>query len=192
VQCHVSWRLSQSSAGRVWRVAIISVVLAAGTVVLVSCGSPHGPRPSTVPQHQPQVKAQLTRIPAAITAGSPAIQFAATLTNHSTHTEHDVAPLFQIVGGPCNCALGSLQRFDSATGTWRPTSMPEGDGDPNFLARATGGVTLRPGASMTFRYRLTLDANNPPKLLHAVLYAVQLPNGTQLGLVSVRTRLVKG
>ena len=147
------------------------------------------PRPVSL---VPSVCARLASIPRTIRAGGPTIQFTATLTNHGSTTQHDVAPLIQIVGGPCNCALGSLERFESSSSTWQATPMPEGDGDPNFLARATGGITLRPGASVTFRYRLRLSAANPAKPVRALLYAVQLPAGTQLALISVPTRITKG
>jgi hypothetical protein len=104
----------------------------------------------------------------------------------------DVAPLFQIVGGPCNCAIGSLERFDNPSGTWQTAPMPEGDGDPNYLATATGGVTLTAGSSVTFLFRLTLSAANPPKPLTAVLYAVQLPAGRQLAISTSHTQVVTG
>ena len=177
-----------------YRLMAASTVLAVGAAVLAACGNTQGTQPpgASPPVPANAVKAQLAGIPATMKAGGAAVQFTATLTNRSGVTEHDVAPLFQIVGGSCNCALGSLERFDSASGTWQAAPMPEGDGDPNFLARATGGITLDPGANVTFRYRLTLDAANPAKSLHAVLYAVQLPTGTQLALISVPTQLTTG
>jgi hypothetical protein len=170
-------------------VLVVVVGLIAALAVFFATRSSHAYAPRSLSLAR-SVSARLAGIPATVKAGGPAVQFSATLTNRSQVSRHDVAPLFQVVGGPCNCALGSLERFDSASGKWQVVSMPEGDGDPNFLARATGGVTLRPGASITFRYRLTLAAANPPKRLYALLYAVQLPTGTQLAFISIPTRLI--
>jgi hypothetical protein len=161
-------------------------VLVAGVGAFVAYTATH-PSSGSSP-----VAARLAGIPAVIRAGGGPVQFTATLTNRSDVPERNVAPLFQVVGGPCNCAQGSLERFDNATRTWEAAPMPEGDGDPNFLSSAVGGVTLRPGESLTIRYRLTLDTVNPAKSVHAVLYAVRLPAGVQLGLASVTTRIAKG
>jgi hypothetical protein len=135
-----------------------------------------------------EVEVQLTNFPSTIKAGGPAIQFDGTLTNHGNVTLHDVAPLFQIVGGQCNCAQGILEQADSE-GYWKQVPMPEGDGDPNFLARATGGIILYPGKSIVFHYRLTMDRDNPTEPLNAILYAVQLPSGTQLAITSITTHI---
>jgi hypothetical protein len=147
------------SFGHAWRLMTASVIVAVGIVILAACSTSHGVRSSP----QLEVKARTSGIPATIAAGGAVVEFTATFTNSSGKSMHDVAPLFQIVGGPCNCVLGSLERFDSATSAWRPVPMPEGDGDPDFLARANGGVTLPQGAIVTFRYRLTVDASNPAK-----------------------------
>jgi len=168
-------------------VIVVGLIAALAVFFATRSSQAYAPRPEGLAR---SVSARLAGIPATVNAGGPAVQFSATLTNHSHVSQHDVAPLFQVVGGSCNCALGSLERLDSASGKWQVVSMPEGDGDPNFLAHATGGVTLRPGASITFRYRLTLAAANPPKRLYALLYAVQLPAGTQLGFISIPTRLI--
>lgn len=138
------------------------------------------------------ISTRLAGVPATIPTGGPALEFTATLTNHSDVDAPDVAPLFQIVGGPCNCALGTLQRLDAATGAWQSAPMPEGDGDPDFLAAATGGINLAPGASATIRYRLTLAAANPAKSVIAILYAVELPDATELAHSSAPSRLVNG
>jgi hypothetical protein len=150
-------------------------------------GAPTGSRPPAG-----AITAQLAGIPTTIIAGGPAVEFTATLTNHSGIDAPDIAPLFQIVGGPCNCAQGALQRFDTATSTWQNSPMPEGNGNPNYLSTATGGVDLAPGASVTIRYRLTLTASNPAKSLIAVLYAVDLPDATQIARASTPSRLTAG
>lgn len=138
------------------------------------------------------ITVRLAGIPATIGAGGPAVEFTATLTNHSSVDASDIAPLFQIVGGPCNCAQGSLQRLDEARGTWEGTAMPEGDGDPNFMAEANGGLDVPAGASVTVHYRLTLTSANPAKPLLARLYAVELPAFTELAGAAVHTQLTAG
>ncbi|MBS2964126.1 hypothetical protein KGA66_13795 [Actinocrinis puniceicyclus] len=167
-----------------------SVKLSAGIPTSAPSMSPATHTTSTLPAGA--ISAQLTGIPATITAGGPAVEFTATFTNHSTIDASDVAPLFQIVGGPCNCAQGTLQRFNTATGAWQNAPMPEGDGNPGFLATAIGGIDLQPGASTTIRYRLALSASNPAKSLAATLYAVELPGGTQLARTSLPSRLTAG
>ncbi len=171
------------SPGSARRLIAASGAVMASSILLAACGSSPA---------KPTVRAHLAGIPATIGAGGPAIEFTARLTNRSGATEYDIAPLFQVVGGQCNCAVGTLKRLDSANGNWQPTPMPEGDGDPNYLAKATGGVTLRAGASITFHYQLILDAGTPVGSLRAVLYAVQLPAGTQLALTSVSTQFTSG
>jgi hypothetical protein len=138
------------------------------------------------------ISIQLAGIPPTIDAGGAPLEFTATLTNRSVVDAPSVAPLFQIVGGPCNCAQGSLQRFDQAQGTWVAAPMPEGDGVPNPLTMATGGINVPPGASVTVRYRLALTAKNPAKPLVALCYAVQLPDFSQLARTSVASRLTVG
>ena len=136
------------------------------------------------------ISATLTGIPATIKAGGPATEFTATLTNHSTVSAANIAPLFQIVGGPCHCAMGTLQRFDPATGTWNEAPMPEGDGNPNYLAMASGGVQIPPGTSVTIRFRLSLVAGNPAKPLVAILYAVALPMASQVAQTTAPSQLL--
>ena len=184
------------------KILIPGTAAAASPATPTAAGSHTEPAPGSAPpaiaaagsQALPPgaISANLAGIPSTITAGGPAVEFTATFTNRSTVGAANIAPLFQIVGGPCNCALGTLQRFDSKTGTWRVSAMPEGDGDPNFLAEATGGVQIPPGTSVTIRYRLTLAAANPPKALFAILYAVALPRAIALAHTTVPSQLITG
>jgi hypothetical protein len=137
------------------------------------------------------MEVQISGIPATIKAGDT-VGFTATVVNRGGVARGDVAPLFQIVGGPCGCAQGSLQRLNGTSGTWQAAPMPEGDGNPNYLATATGGITVPPRSAVTIHYRLTLSVANPPKLLTAVLYAVQLPAGLQLAISTTHTQLIAG
>lgn len=137
----------------------------------------------------PAITVQLVGLPKTLTIGAPWVEFTAVFSNHSVVAYRDVAPLFHIGAGPCNCAQGSLQRFDTATHEWRSAPMAEGDGDPNFLTLATGGVDLRPGARVTVRYRLRLLAHNFVGSAYAVLYAVQLPQGKSLAMTNAPIRI---
>jgi hypothetical protein len=148
------------------------------------------PSASPVPPDRAAVSATLTGFPSVVAAGTE-VYFTATLANHTTVDYADVAPLFQLVGGDCNCANGTLQRFDPASSTWQDAPMPEGDGyDP--LTAATGGFDLPPGSSSTIRYRLDISANNTAKPAAATLYAVSMSDLRQLGTTAtVATRISK-
>ena len=144
--------------------------------------APQGPSTATTPTTpKGQLVVGLTGLPQAIDAGSSPIPFQMTLTNDSPQSYADVAPLFQMVGGPCNCVQGSLQRFDPSVGQWEPAPMPEGDGY-NPVSAASGGVNLAPGATVTIEYQLTLLSTNPGKAVQAIARAVQLPQDTQIGM----------
>jgi hypothetical protein len=135
---------------------------------------------------------QLLGFPATITPGTGAVGFNVTLTNTGSSVLSDIAPLFQLVGGSCNCVLGSLEQLDSPAGTWQPAPMPEGDGNGDYLAEASGGFTIAPGHSVNVNYLLRLSAGNPAKAVTAILYAVQLPGHTELASASVPSRLTAG
>jgi hypothetical protein len=144
--------------------------------------APQDPSTATSPiTPKDQLVVGLTGLNQALDAGSSPIPFQMTLTNDSPQSYADVAPLFQLVGGPCNCVQGSLQRLDQSVGQWAPAPMPEGDGY-NPLSAASGGVNLAPGATMTIEYQLTLLSTNPGKTVQAIARAVQLPQDTQIGM----------
>jgi hypothetical protein len=135
------------------------------------------------------LRVQLLGFPASITVGGPLVGFNVILTNDGSTPLSDVAPLFQLVGGACNCVQGSLEQLDSPVSTWHPAPMPEGN-DPNFLAKATGGFTIAPGKSINFNYLLRLSPGNPAKPVTAIFYAVQLPGDTELASASVPSQLI--
>jgi hypothetical protein len=163
---------------------------AATTAVPASAAASTGASPGA------NLRVQLLGFPASITLGSHASQvvmFNVILTNNGSTPLSDVGALFQLVGGPCNCVLGSLKELDNpATGTWYQVPMPEGDGDPNYLARATGARTIAPGQSTVVDYWLTLSAQNPAKAVTAIFYAVQQPNATTLATATVPSQLIAG
>jgi hypothetical protein len=144
--------------------------------------------PASLPANA--IKVRLADVPATITAGK-VVSFTAILVNRSRVPAHDVAPLIQIGGGPCNCAIGSLLRYDSRSHRWNAAPLITGDGDPDFLSAATGGVSVPPGAGVAIRYRLTLSTVNPAKSLTAALYAVQLPDARQLAMATVPAQVVQ-
>lgn len=145
--------------------------------------------PIQTPTHYP-VDTRINGLPKIIPAGSPPILFTGTLTNHNTIILYNVAPLFHIIGGPCNCVMARLERYNQIQRKWHQEFMPEGDGDPYFTKHASGGVTLHHNQSVSINYRLTVDSHNLSKPVNAELYAVQLPSGDTLGFTSLSLHLV--
>ena len=141
----------------------------------------------------PNMAAITTRIdglPAALPAGGKPVDFTAVLANHSGISYSDVAPLFTIVGGECNCVTATLQRLDPATGKWQTVRMPEGDGENPLLA-ASGGISLPRGATVTIGFRLTVAADSPAEKTVSMLNAVVLPSRTPIGWVTIADRVTR-
>ncbi|GAA1070698.1 hypothetical protein GCM10009665_78440 [Kitasatospora nipponensis] len=140
---------------------------------------------------QPQTQvlsASLAGFPTALTPGGQPVDFTAVLTNPTATDYPSVAPLFQLVGGPCNCADGSLQLLDPATGLWHDVTMPNGDGgSPSSYAGP--GVALSAHGSRTFQYRLTLSTRNSTKDAFAMLYAIDTGEHRELALSSTPSRI---
>jgi hypothetical protein len=150
--------------------------------------SPAQGTPASLPANA--IKVRLADVPAKIAAGK-VVTFTAVLINSSTVAARDVAPVIQVVGGPCGCVIGSLLRYDGKSHRWNAAVLVSGDGDPHFLSHATGGVSVPPSANVAIRYRLTLSALNPAKSLTVALYAVQLPDARQLDVATVSTQIVQ-
>lgn len=131
------------------------------------------------------ISVTLVGFPSAIVAGGPSVTFGARLTNNSQNEANGVAPVFQIVGGPCNCMKGALQ-MEGTDGQWHSVVMPEGDG-ANPLLSASRGIRLAPGQTANFSYRLTLSSTNRPAAAQALLYAVDVVGHGQAGEASVST-----
>lgn len=131
----------------------------------------------------PIVSVALADLPASIKRGSAPVSFRIVLSNAGDTDAIGVAPLFQLVGPPCNCVAGTLERRAPSTGAWTPAPLPEGDGyDP--LERAEGPVTVPAHGSVSIEERITVSAANNPKAATALGYAVNLADHRQLGPVS--------
>ena len=131
----------------------------------------------------PIVSVALADLPASIKRGSAPVSFRIVLSNAGDTDAIGVAPLFQLVGPPCNCVAGTLERRDPSTGAWTPAPLPEGDGyDP--LERAEGPVIVPAHGSVSIEERITVSASNNPKAATALGYAVNLADHRQLGPVA--------
>ena len=128
----------------------------------------------------PSVSVALSGLPASIRRGSGPVGFQIVLTNDGGADAVGIAPLFQLVGPPCNCLAGTLERRDPTTGIWSPAPLPEGDGY-NPLERAAGPVTIPAHASVTVDERITVSAANNPKAASAMAVAVRLADHAQVG-----------
>jgi hypothetical protein len=110
--------------------------------------------------------ATISGLPAApvLAFGGQSAKFTVTLRNGSDSTYRDITPLLSI--GHCSCnpspvslaPAGSLQELDPSTGNWHPVSyLKEGTGT-DFLTGPVQQqpVTLAPGATASFTFRLAL------------------------------------
>jgi len=128
------------------------------------------------------VSVALDGLPSSIRRGAGPVAFRIVLTNDGD-APVAAAPLFELVGPPCNCVAGSLERLDRGRGVWLPAPLPEGDGyDP--LERAEGPEAIAPHASVTIDERITVSAANAPKAATALAYAVDVATHRQLGAVA--------
>jgi len=167
-----------------------------GTVMLTPTASPTAtatlaataPSPTVTAAGPETITATIVGLPTHLTAGGPAVEFTAILSNHTASIARDVAPVFQIVGGACHCMNGSLQRLDVTTGVWHDVVMPEGDGY-NPLVVAADGIDLAPGATATVHLRLTVSSNNVAEPALSILYAVALPSHSLVGQTSEQNQI---
>ncbi|GAA1987547.1 hypothetical protein [Kitasatospora viridis] len=161
-----------------------------GTPIVPPAGAPSSAPPLPVPgQPQTQVlSAELDGFPATLSAGGQPVEFTAVLSNPTATAYPSVAPLFQLVGGPCNCSDGSLQLLDPATGAWQNVTMPTGDGG-SPASFATGGAALPAHGSLTFHFRLTLSTRNSAEDAFAMLYAIDTADQRELALSSTPSRI---
>jgi hypothetical protein len=134
------------------------------------------------------LSARLDGFPATLAPGGQPVEFTAALSNPTATDYPSVAPLFQLVGGPCNCADGTLQLLDPGTSTWHDVTMPSGDGGAPASYAGTG-VALPAHGSLTFHYRFTLSPRNAAKDAFAVLYAIDTTDRRELALSSTPSRI---
>ncbi len=169
-------------------------------------GSVGGGRPASAPALQASTVAplpvpgdpktqrlsvQLQGLPSTLKVGGPAVEFTAVISNPTATGYPAVAPLFQVVGGPCNCSDGSLQLLDPSTGAWRDAKMPSGDGG-SPVSFAGSGTALPAHGSLTYHYRLALSAHNSAKDAFAMLYAIDTTAHQELALSSAPSRITTG
>ena len=148
------------------------------------------PSTTTTAPAGPSVSVSLEGLPASIRRGSGPIGFRIVLANSGDTAATSVAPLFQLVGPPCNCVAGTLERRDPRNGLWLPEPLPEGDGyDP--LERAVGAVSIPAHASVTIDERITVLTANNPKAASALAYAVSLPDHRQLAVATVPVEITR-
>jgi hypothetical protein len=107
----------------------------------------------------------------ALTLGGPAVSFTVTIRNGTTKVQRNVAPVVAI--DHCTCShtpvelgpAGTLQEFDQATGKWRTVTYDlEGTGMDYLGIVQQSPVTLAPGASDNFKYRLAFASNTKQPL----------------------------
>ena len=145
---------------------------------------------TTTPPAGPSISVALDGLPASIRRGAGPVAFRIVLTNGGDTQATSVAPLFQLVGPPCNCVAGTLERRDPSTGRWMPEPLPEGDGyDP--LERAVGAVSIPAHTSVTIDERITVSTANNPKAASALAYAVSLPDHRQLAVATVPVEITR-
>ena len=145
---------------------------------------------TTTPPAGPSISVALDGLPASIRRGAGPVAFRIVLANSGDTAATSVAPLFQLVGPPCNCVAGTLERRDPRNGLWLPEPLPEGDGyDP--LERAVGAVSIPAHASVTIDERITVSTANNPKAASALAYAVNLPDHRQLAVATVPVEITR-
>lgn len=115
-----------------------------------------------------KLTATISSVPAApvLAFGGQPAKFTVTVRNGSGSTYRDITPLVSI--GHCSCntspaspaPAGTLEELDPSTGSWRPVSyVTEGTGMDFLLASPVqqSPVTLAPGATASFTFRVALD-----------------------------------
>ncbi|MFD8708307.1 hypothetical protein ACFV1W_37980 [Kitasatospora sp. NPDC059648] len=154
-----------------------------------STGAHSAPPPPVPGRPQTQVLgARLDGFPATLARDRQPVEFTAVISNPTATDYPSVAPLFQLVGGPCNCADGTLQLLDPASSTWRDVTMPSGDGGAP-ASYVGAGVALPAHGSLTFHYRFTLSNRNSAKEAFAMLYAIDTTDKRELALSSTPSRI---
>ncbi|MGA5495202.1 hypothetical protein ACPCSP_12635 [Streptomyces cinereoruber] len=170
-------------------------------------------RPTTPPPHHPPAGQQrlpegrltvaktarltvdITGLPASprfVPGGAP-VEFTVTMRNSGDTDYPLIAPVVrfdQYDGGlaPLGSVAGRLERFDPATGNWRPVFLPQASG-MDFLLAATGGAPLPKRATMTIRYRVTVDTGLRAGVTELQVYAVAQPANQQAGMTTAKVTI---
>lgn len=133
-------------------------------------GTPVTSPPGTPTTTPPKLFATITALPPdpTLSVGGDWLQFTATITNGTSSTATQIAPVLSL--GHCTCSnpevgappIGQMQTLDPATGTWHDITFdPEGTGaDYRYVAQVTA-TDLAPGASRLVTYRIRINAQQP-------------------------------
>lgn len=136
----------------------------------------------------------------ALAPGGPALEFTVDIKNATNRTYRDVTPVVAIER--CTCVsttrppapAGTLQEYSLATGQWRTVSYDRvGTGMAYLNVIEQALLTLRPGATLSFTFRVRLrEAAHQPDAVHAgqtgllVTVVRHLPGRSAATLASVR------
>jgi hypothetical protein len=128
--------------------------------------------PSTAPSSPPPPKlfATITGLPQdpTLAVGGGWLQFTATITNGTSNTAAQIAPVLSL--GHCACSnpdfgdapLGQMQSLDPATGTWHDIPFDrEGTGMDYIGAVQVPATDLTPGQTRSVTYRVRINAQQP-------------------------------
>ena len=160
----------------------------------VNPGGPMSPSLAGTPSGGAPVAVVISGLPGrpALAPGGPALTFMVTLRNQGSSAYHDVTPVVSM--GHCACtgapiALapeGTLQERDPATGSWRTVRYnPEGGGTDFLLVVQQPGISLPPGGSASFTFRVAFTRQQRETLKAGTtaidVTVVQLPGHTPVG-----------
>jgi hypothetical protein len=128
--------------------------------------------PSTAQSSAPPPKlfATITGLPQdpTLAVGGGWLQFTATITNGTSTTAAQIAPVFSL--GHCACSnpttaeapLGQMQALDPATGLWQDIQFDrEGTGMDYMGAVQVPATDLAPGETRSVTYRVRINAQQP-------------------------------
>jgi len=217
----VSYRLAAAGFGLACAVTIVLAGCSggsgssAGTAATSSATGPAATSAATVvPTTEPEARAPksssngvtvsitgLSGRPTLTPGGTPLV-FTVNIRNRSKRKYRDIAPVIAI--GHCTCVSTSLQRapagqlqeFSLVTGKWRTVYYdPVGTGKDYLNVIEQAPLTINPGATVSFTFRLTFDAaSRQPHTVHAgqtglLVSVVQHAGATKI-LATVQVRVL--
>ncbi len=170
-----------------------SVPAPAATATPTPTTSPRGPA-ATAPGYLTVTIGGLPSHPTLAFGGEP-LQFTVTLRNATDHPYRDITPLVSIGHSTANTSpveigpQGTLAELDPATGIWRPVFYDqEGTGMDYIMANIVQqpALTLNPGASVTFTFKIAFSAGQGPLWRPSGqtpidVTVIQLPGRTWIG-----------
>jgi hypothetical protein len=138
-----------------------------------------------------------------LTPGAPVsntgrtIAFSVTIVNYTGYLLPEIAPVVGVerylgAPGPGHLALGSLERYNNATGGWQAVPLAQSQAG-SFLATGDNAAFLMPpGWVQTISYRLQLRPQDAPGTLVLDALAVQLLDHANLDSASIPIHVVSG